>query len=180
MQTKMDEMTELMKTLSPAQNQPPLPLSTQADATISVIPGRTIPVSTPPNSMPEGRPWGVPICLREVFRPIASEVSMPTLQYAAHVPLPDATVPPTAMIYSAPMVNAFPEYNKPIFHLGSVGAYDRVDELQEKYDEMQREMRALRGKEVLGKTAYDLCLVLNVQIPHKFKLPNFEKYKGNS
>jgi hypothetical protein len=108
MQTKMDEITELMKTLAAAQNQPPLPLSTQVDVTVSVVPGPMIPVSTPPNSMPEGCPWGVPICLSKVLRPIASEVSMPTLQYAVHVPPLDATVPPAAMIYSAPMVNAIP------------------------------------------------------------------------
>jgi len=41
-------------------------------------------------------------------------------------------------------------------------------------------MRALRGKELFGKTAYDLCLVPDIQIPHKFKVPDFEKYKGNS
>jgi len=39
---------------------------------------------------------------------------------------------------------------------------DRVDDLQEKFDEMQREVKALRGKELFGKDAYDLCLVLNV------------------
>jgi len=59
-----------------------------------------------------------------------------------------------------------------------VGAYDRMDELQEKYDEKQREMRALRGKELFGRNAYDLCLVPNVQTPHKFKVLDFEKYKG--
>lgn len=31
---------------------------------------------------------------------------------------------------------------------------------------------------MFGKNA--LCLVPNVKIPHKFKVPNFEKYKGNS
>ena len=41
-------------------------------------------------------------------------------------------------------------------------------------------MKALRGKELFGKDAYDLCLVPNVHIPHKFKVPDFEKYKGNS
>jgi len=41
-------------------------------------------------------------------------------------------------------------------------------------------MQALRGKEVLKKDVHDLCLVLNVQISHKFKLPDFEKYKGTS
>jgi hypothetical protein len=45
---------------------------------------------------------------------------------------------------------------------------------------MYREMKSLCGKEKFGKNVYDLCLVPNVQIPHKFKVPDFEKYKGNS
>jgi len=61
-----------------------------------------------------------------------------------------------------------------------MGAYDRVHDLQEKYDEMYQEMQALSGREVLKKDVYDLCLVLNVQIPHKFKLLDFEKYRGTS
>jgi hypothetical protein len=79
--------------------------------------------------------------------------------------------------YSAPTFHTIPQEEEPIFYSGSVGAYDRVDGLQEKYDEMQREIRALRGKETFGKTAYDLCLVPNVRILHKFKVPDFEKYK---
>jgi len=59
-------------------------------------------------------------------------------------------------------------------------SYDRVHDLREKYDEMYREMQALRGKELLKKNVHDLFLVSNVQIPHKFKLPNFEKYKETS
>jgi len=78
------------------------------------------------------------------------------------------------------VVHAISQENRLIFHLGSVGAYDRVHDLQEKYDEMYHEMQALRGKEILKKDVHDLCLVLNVQIPHKFKLPDFEKYKGTS
>lgn len=30
------------------------------------------------------------------------------------------------------------------------------------------------------KNVYDLCLVPNVKIPQKFKVPDFEKYKGKS
>jgi len=61
-----------------------------------------------------------------------------------------------------------------------MGAYDRVHDLQEKYDEMYREMQALRGNDVLKKDVHDLCLVPNVQMPLKFKLLDFEKYKGAS
>jgi len=61
-----------------------------------------------------------------------------------------------------------------------MGAYDRVDDLQEKFEIVNREIRALRGKEAPKKDVYDLCLVPNVQIPHKFKLPDFKKYEGTS
>jgi len=73
------------------------------------------------------------------------------------------------------MVHAISQDNGPIFHSGSVGAYDRVHDLEEKYDEMYREMQALRGKEVLKKDVYYLCLVPNVQIPHKSKLPDIQR-----
>lgn len=33
---------------------------------------------------------------------------------------------------------------------------------------------------MFGKNAHDLCLVPNVKILHKFKVQDFEKYKGNS
>ena len=49
-----------------------------------------------------------------------------------------------------------------------------MDDLQDKYNEMQREMKALRGKELFGQNAYGIFFVLNV------KLPDFEKYKGNT
>ena len=45
---------------------------------------------------------------------------------------------------------------------------------------MQREMKALRGKELFGQNVNDLCLVPNVKIPVKFKVPEFDKYKGNT
>ena len=40
---------------------------------------------------------------------------------------------------------------------------------------MQKEIQALRGKDLFGKNSHDLCLVPNVKIPHKFKVPYFEK-----
>ena len=45
---------------------------------------------------------------------------------------------------------------------------------------MQREMKALRGKELFGQNVNELCLVPNVKVPAKFKVPKFEKYKGNT
>ncbi|KEH28094.1 hypothetical protein MTR_5g464720 [Medicago truncatula] len=183
MKTNMDELSELVKVLSTAQNQPPPPppFSTQAEASSSAIPDWTIYADTPTHSAPQrSAPWFQPFTAGEIFRPIACEAQMPTHQYVAHVPPPPIKVPLAAMTYSAPVMHTIPQNEEPIFHSGNMEAYDGVSDLREKYDELQRDVKALRGKEKFGKTAYDLCLVPNVQIPHKFKIPNFEKYKGNS
>ena len=41
-------------------------------------------------------------------------------------------------------------------------------------------MKALGGKELFGRNVNELFLVPNVKIPAKFKVPEFEKYKGNT
>ena len=121
-----------------------------------------------------------PFSAGEIFRPIACEAQRPTRQNTGYISPPPARAPPVTVTYSAPAIHTAPHNEEPIYHLGNGEAYDRVNDLLEKYDEMQWEMRSLRGKEVFGKTAYDLCLVPDIQIPHKFKVPDFEKYKGNS
>ena len=56
--------------------------------------------------------------------------------------------------------------------------YGRMDDFQERFDRIQREMKALRGKDLFGQNVNEMCLVPNVKIPAKFKVPEFEKYKG--
>jgi len=65
-QTQVDELTKLVRTLRAAQNlpPPPPPINAQAEAG--------------PSTIPKGRPWGVPISLGEVFHPYVSEAQMPT------------------------------------------------------------------------------------------------------
>ena len=41
-------------------------------------------------------------------------------------------------------------------------------------------MKALRGKEFFRQNVSDLCLVPNVKVSTKFKVPDFDKYKGNT
>ena len=41
-------------------------------------------------------------------------------------------------------------------------------------------MKTLRGKYLFGKSVAELCLAPNVKILIKFKVPDFEKYKGNT
>jgi hypothetical protein len=140
MQTKMDEMPEVMKTMAEAPSPPP-PVRTQAETSASAAasaapewsicadtpihsaPQRSAPRFSPftaeaSNSMPEGRPWGVPVCLSEVFCPIIFEAPMPTPQNAAHV-----RAPPAAMTYSAPVMHTIPQDEEPIYHSWDMEAY---------------------------------------------------------
>ena len=109
-----------------------------------------------------------------------SKPLVPTVQHAIYVPSLIVTRHQATMTYSAPTIHTVPQNEEPIFHSGNMGSYDRVDELQEKYEIMNREIRALREKEAPRKDVYDLCLVPNVQIPYKFKLLDFEKYEGTA
>jgi len=105
----------------------------------------------------------MPFTTGEIFRPIAceppvptfqptvytpppvpthppSEPPVPTFQHTIYVPPPVATRPQATMTYSAPTIHTVPINEEPIFHSGNMGAYDRVDNLQEKYEMMNREM----------------------------------------
>ena len=87
------------------------------------------------------------------------------------------------MFVPPPVVHTTPYNEENIFHAAPsevVGVDERLEGFQDQFLEMQREINALRGKDLFGKTASELCLVPNVQIPPKFKVPDFEKYKGNS
>jgi len=84
------------------------------------------------------------------------------------------------MTFIAPVVHTVQQDHGPVFHAENIKVYDRVNDLHDKCDEMQREMKALRGKGLFDKNANDLCLVPNVVIPPKFKVPDFEKYKWNT
>jgi len=79
MQTQVDELTELVRTLRAAQNvSPPPPINTQFEVGPSTTPGWTMSFDTQQQTIPKGCPWGVPISLGEVFRPYDSKAQLPT------------------------------------------------------------------------------------------------------
>lgn len=84
----------------------------------------------------------------------------------------------------SPVVHSTPHLGEPVYH-GSTPSEDpslndRMDEFQDQFAELQKEIKALCGKELFGRYVNDMCLVPDVKMPAKFKLPEFEKYKGNS
>jgi hypothetical protein len=117
--------------------------------------------------------------VNEELHPVVSEISPPGITQLVPTPQPGPSMPQATVTYATPVVNTVPHTVEPIYHADSVG-YDRMEDLQDKYNEMQKEMRALRGKDMFGQNAQELCLVHNVVVPHKFKVPDFEKYKGST
>jgi len=175
-------LRNLVSVMTVAQSQPvSLPIvSTQDQRVASTTPISTVFASTPQHAMLEGYLWSTPLSSGEVFRPDVSKVRAPFVQLTTPIPQSGPLFPQAAMTYSSPLVHAIQRDLEPIYHSEGVVAYDRVEELKNKFDRIQLELKALRGKELFGKNAYDLCLVPNVVIPPKFKVPNFEKYNGNT
>ncbi|GAU46722.1 hypothetical protein TSUD_100140 [Trifolium subterraneum] len=175
MQTEIEKLTSMVTSLMAIQNQALAPVP-QSSSTFVPPLVSSAPLSTPHFVMPEGYPWGMPVgFLGEESHPVVSEI--PHVKSTVPIPQLVNTLPQVTATVFAPLVHTIPQTQMPIFHAESVGGYDRMDDLQIKYDEIQKEMRALRGKDLFGQDAHELCLVPDVVVPHKFKVPDFEKYK---
>jgi len=135
-----------------AQSQPlSLPIAiTQAQTVASTTPISTVFASTPQHAMLEGYLWSTPLSSSEVFCPGISEVQAPFVQQTTHITQPGLLFPQAAMTYSSPLIRAIKQDQEPICHSESVAAYDRIDELKEKFDRIQLELKTLRGKELFG------------------------------
>lgn len=53
-------------------------------------------------------------------------------------------------------------------------------EIDRKFRALEEKMKAMEGPNTFGLDAVEMCLVPDVQIPTKSKVPSFEKYKGVS
>jgi len=140
--------------------------------------------STPQHAMLEGYLWSPPLSSGEVFHPVVSKVQAPFVQqtttfFQTGHPTPQATV-----TYTAPLVHTAQQEEGQIYHsdivAGDVSVGNLEKRLDKRVDLVQKELKTMRGKEVFGQNVHDLCLVPNVVISPKFKVPEFEKYKGNT
>jgi hypothetical protein len=130
--------------------------------------------------MPPGYPWGMPQMINDGVRPGATEMPFPYGQQSPPFVQPGQPIPQATMTQAGPIVHATQQEEEQVYHSGSVMGDDRVGNLEEKFDAVQKELRSIKGKEVFGQSVHDLCLVPNVVIPPKFKTPVFEKYTGET
>jgi len=143
--------------------------------TVSRPPGYSY---TPQYRMPSGYLWGMPI--EEDDHHVNSKNPFPHGQQSAPLYQSGQTFPRATVTYAKPLTHTTPPEEERVYHSDSVVGDDRMGNLEEKFDAVQRELKNIRGKDIFSQSLNDLCLVPNVVIPHKFKTPSFEKYRGDT
>ncbi|KAI5413099.1 hypothetical protein KIW84_057646 [Lathyrus oleraceus] len=173
MKDEISRITALVESVIAAQNQSsPSPATPSPQRTVIYeIISSTVLVATASQTipaMPAGFLWGMPpIFVPEGYAPIFVSLSASS---------PIMSVPP-------PIVRTLPCVEETIYHSESSEGpyiYEKMDEMKDQFLEMRKELKTLRGKDLFGKSVAELCLVPNVKIFVKFKVPDFEKYKGNT
>lgn len=96
--------------------------------------------------------------------------------YCRPPPVTSVSIP--IMTILNPVVHTIPFNEEQVYHAPSEGL--NLDDVQDQLHELRKELRANREKNLLGKNARDVCLVPNAKLPTKFKVPDFEKYKGDT
>ncbi|GAU51892.1 hypothetical protein TSUD_416770 [Trifolium subterraneum] len=123
LRAEIEKLTAMVTSLVAAQNRPltPPPQATVI-AEIASTPVPVIPVNTHQHVMPEGYPWGMPMNFNEGLRP---------------------QVPESTMTIPASVVHTVPYVSEPVYHAEDPEAYGRRDNLQDQFDKMQLEIKAL-------------------------------------
>ena len=62
-------------------------------------------------------------------------------------------------------MHTFPRVEDTIYHsepYEGLNVYEKMDEMKDQFLEMRKELKTLRGKDLYGKSAVELCLVLQM------------------
>jgi len=162
----LDAMTALVA----AQEQP----TSSAPETTEAIPTSSLDSRF---AMPRGYPYGLPLFFAP--DPTAGVSSAATGnqipvsgQASLHTTLPQSTV------FTDPIVHSTPQGANANDHRGKTPILGTMEEkMEELARELRREIKANRGSSDLVRTP-DLCLVPRVDVPKKFKVPEFDRYNG--
>ncbi|KAI5428339.1 hypothetical protein KIW84_033366 [Lathyrus oleraceus] len=118
--------------------------------------------------MPSGFPW------------VMSSNFMPEGYAPTFISLPRYN---SVMSVPPPVVHTLPCVKDTIYRYESSegpDVYEKMDEMKDQFLELHKELKTLRGKDLFWKSDVELCLVPNIKILVKFKVPDFEKYKRNT
>jgi hypothetical protein len=153
LRAELEKLNDLVALLVAVQNQPPpTPQITVISEIVSTSVSATL-ASTPQHTMPEGYQWGMPFNFNEEFQSYVSEVSTPIVQHTIAVSQPGITfpqatmsVPQPKMIVPTPVVHTIPYVSEHVYHAGPTvdkDASGHMDSIQDQFDKMQLEIKAL-------------------------------------
>ncbi|WJX73042.1 hypothetical protein P8452_56867 [Trifolium repens] len=176
---KFDRMMETLQEIAnraqdpqppPVENVTPEPQPVSASAAIwppfGLPPGYTTPqLGNPIESGPSQA------------RPTQASVPHPngTPVIQESVPMPQGSTENPLLVYHFP--NPPREYTEPSLD-GRPPTTGENEESRGKILALEERVKAMEGHGEFGLDALDMCLVSNVVLPPKFKVPDFEKYKG--
>ncbi|XP_050920371.1 uncharacterized protein LOC127138007 [Lathyrus oleraceus] len=138
---------------------------------------------------------------QEVITRSHEELRLANQRVAANTPIPPPGNPPVQIPMGPPggapplggggPVNPSPvvppgfevdEQNDAFYNPREESVYDAFGptsaEIDRKFRAIEEKMKAMEGPSTFGLDAAEMCLVPDVQIPAKFKVPTFEKYQG--
>ena len=163
----LERLNSMIETMASAQNQP-----SQEEPQMTVIseivsmPVCEVPTTDPRYIMPPNRPWGMPLNFTpEGYRPQVAEATanehMPEGYRPLGIKAPRATIPEgyrpqvievprvtSIMTMSQPVVHTVPQHKEkilPAVPSESAGVHERLNEFQEQFLEMQKELKTLQG-----------------------------------
>jgi len=132
--------------------------------------------------MPRGRPYGLPPFYAPNTAAGISGAGTSGATSGDQIPIPDPvslhTTLPQSTVFTDPIVHSTPQGTNVDDHRGKTPVIGTMEErMEELAKELRREIKANRGNNDLVRT-HDLCLVPRVDVPKKFKVPEFDRYNG--
>ncbi|XP_050876704.1 uncharacterized protein LOC127080428 [Lathyrus oleraceus] len=82
---------------------------------------------------------------------------------------------PPAVVVTCP----FQEDPVDLYHGASIHSDAAEDTIQDQIQALSKKLNALKGKDLFGKNSGEMCVIPNVRVLAKFKVPEFEKYKDS-
>lgn len=167
LQEALAKITEMLQVLTTNQNRAQEALVSQSGG-IPMQPQHTQNLNT---SWPE---FGLPPNFSPSFM---NEIGIGTSnQQSLKIPMVNEQQP---IVHTIPQ-NHFEDNLSMHNEFGSHEQTDKAEETNEKYQVLEKRLKAIEGQNLFGLDAVDMCLVAGVTLPAKFKVPDFEKYKGLS
>jgi hypothetical protein len=185
---KLDRMMETLQGIANREQNPQPPVVENTTPEPQPTPAAVVvwpPFGLPPGYTPpqlENHTGSGPSQARPTQASVPRPNGTPVIQENADMdngfPIPQGAVENPLLVYhSSNPSGPQREHTEPSLD-GRQHAMGENEEARGKILALEERVKAMEGHSEFGLDALDMCLVSNVVLPPKFKVPDFEKYKG--